>query len=732
MVPPIFQRKSETLSCSSAAQLARDVVGQLAAKGCDISSARWWQSDVGIVRSLAGHGLGAADSPQQDCSDLEEHLRERCAMHSLTFSWHLFPKSGQVTADTYYRLAVQREPRVGASEDRFRVVLMCSDAIRSLDRSGLLATVTPWDDAWEPEDVIATARAAADRLRALRQGSTVRPDRHRGGIRLLRLLPELPQTSAELFEVLAAIGWLGLDGWLRRDVGLVVVAPLLTNVPLDARWEEDRVAAERAVSTQDEDRVALLNWLFHHDREQVVVILGPFDLGLLHWAAQSFWNERDPADFPEAALGASRCEARPPVQPWLVTLLRERVLQRRVDFACSITLPQGQPTLVTWGGLSSAQVQDLETDSEAGVVEVSAAINEAVRVSLGTALASWRASPLEATEWQAPSYMAMAHGEPAWVQAGEFPPFPQIVAPGWNLSIPAKAPSSDTEDSDAGPSEADEHEAGDADDAGHEPDTTYSAMGVPRAIAVDAACSRLVGFYRSIGMDSSDQSGWSTSDNSMLDPNLPAPSLQLLQLPRGTATSRGEAGHVALIALPTTVAIPDQVAELDARMVAVETELRASSPGRQTLLREARDWRLEIDVKAIGFDAPGIVTDTGAFLRSATSSGPQFLWTCECGTPQCDGIYWPVMVRHTRTQVQWAIERPVWAGRSSLRTCELIAFPREHYLEVARRVLAQVRELLARTPATEIQQWAEMRARAVGPFGWFGFSEQVASAFVVP
>lgn len=702
---------SATVPATTAARLVEEVLAALTALGQSLVDGEWFQSDIGIVYAIAGstRGPAAARPPRADGSDLAELLQARCALHGLTFSWRLSQRSLSRSRLEDWSIVLQRAPRVGMTPDGFRIVLAGNHELRSLRCDGLVRTDHTPDDP-EPEDSICALRAAEDRLRATAFDASPRPPRARGTPRLLRIVAELPNTTAELFEALSAIGWLGLDGWLRPDVGLVVAAPLLVGEYLSESAREDRGIAQQAVSVAGTEREDIVRWLLCHDPGQVVVILSPHDLRVLHWGAAS-WVAAD--EF-ETAGATSRCRDWAPMRPTLVEDLRQRLLQGRLAFAHAVRLPEGIPALLSWNGLSPAESHAMSPDATVDVAALAEAIHGAVQTSLLPAFSTWRSAPADATTWD-PVGRTGADSEtvPSWVREGRLPAMTQIVAASWCAAVPGLHRTQ------------------------IEDETLVHNPGMPMALAMDAAGDVCLGLYVSIGKAhvqlgectiSRDGYGWFSGHCAVDGETALQPRVQLMCLTRTSGTFTVAAWHASPVVFPIVPPQPDQCAEIDARLVGVsEKQADHVSLASSVSPPGVRASRLVIDVKASNWTPPGRVLDTGAFLRSAKRSGPQFLWTCSCGTPACDGIYWPVVVLHTDTQVLWVQERPVWATRSALRWCETIAFDRAQYREQGRRILAHIHTELARVPRSA----EPLREDGNEPFGWFRFSVEEALAFEI-
>lgn len=700
---------SASVCAADAGQLVQDLLSTLAALGQVVSGGDWWQSDDDIVHSVRGSTrMHRAARPNSDGSDLVKRLEARCSLHPLSFKWALHGPADTRTKVAQWSIIVQRCPRVGAIEDRFRIYLSLEGrdaaAVRSLP--GFERCEQPSSP--EGDYAVHSRRAAEDRLRLLEFDPTTRPAGDRGPVRLYRVVSTLPRTAADFFARLSNIGWLGLDGWLRRDVGLVVVAPLLVAEQLDERWQEDRNRAREALADGELDRLFILRWLACHDPDQAVVILSPKDVRILHWAAASFGL---PVDFSEGWFGAKPCCSCSLERPALVEELRRWLLDGRATFAYPVTLLEGAPALVTWSGVSAAMAAAWGLDAAAELGAVARAVNAAVRRSLEPAFDLWRSSPAEATPWQAEEPLcADDDALPSWVRDGAFPHFDQIVAAGWCTSLPGLE------------SVQPRYE-----------ELRRSNPDLPVALSPSPAGGLSFGFYVSIGRDGvigghggCERYGWFPLDEDGLRPKaeFPAepPRLSLICLPR--SGSAADAWHASPITLPAAAPEPDQLAELEVRFVKRERDRPYDE--QSTLPRswqDAQGWRLAIEVKSAEWPAPSNVTDAGAYLRSANRSGPTFIWTCSCGIPECEGIHWPIVVRHTETKVLWIMERPVYGSRSGLRWCEVIAFARAAYLEQARRVLAEIRVELGRMPPAPQEDDSREHPWL---FGWFGFSADEA------
>jgi len=53
----------------------------------------------------------------------------------------------------------------------------------------------------------------------------------------------------------------------------------------------------------------------------------------------------------------------------------------------------------------------------------------------------------------------------------------------------------------------------------------------------------------------------------------------------------------------------------------------------------------------------GFALDISALYNSAQESGEFFIWTCECGIPECAGIYHGIRVTHAAHTVVWQAPR---------------------------------------------------------------------------
>lgn len=49
--------------------------------------------------------------------------------------------------------------------------------------------------------------------------------------------------------------------------------------------------------------------------------------------------------------------------------------------------------------------------------------------------------------------------------------------------------------------------------------------------------------------------------------------------------------------------------------------------------------------------------DISALYNSAQGSGEFFIWTCDCGIPECAGIHYGIQVTHTAQTVVWQAPR---------------------------------------------------------------------------
>jgi hypothetical protein len=693
---------SKPLAMAAAADVVVDLIADLVRAGHPIEDGTWLQSDEAFV--MAWHGEASGDAvvaaPRLDGRDLRDRLAARCALHELPFSWRLMQRNYEWLDDQGWAIWISRGPCVPGEADVFRVRFEGGPAIHEPPGAGRALQATNdadgggwpgFDPAPEPTHC---KQAAAARLCRLAFDPEHRPPDGRGAPLLLRLVSGLPYDVRDLWRELAEIGWLGPDGWLRRDAGLVVVGGLLVRVPTDPA-QGDRLVLRHAGR-----RHALLRWLFAHDARQVVVIPGHADLQLLHLGAEGAIPPEAWGDDPEALP--------------LVRYLRQQLRDGRLQFAHAVGLPEGECALVSWAGWSAKRVRELVGSRSAAVESVARELHATYRRSLEPSFAAWAGVPPRTTSWTPPAIAAEPNcDELAWVRAGEFPEFPQITA---NLTRDRLLESFPT---------------------GLPARVLAANPGTPLAIGEVDGTARL-GLHVSVGageVHSGGNSSWSVFGWFGTAAPQTAARVRLLCLP-GAEKAGGKAGKEGAwwgspIVYPLAAPVPGRSVRLSARMVHRQPPgawvSRDTLPA--TMTKESAACHLHLDPGIPGWCAPGRHIDVGAFLASARQPGPFYLWNCSCGAPLCDGIRWPVLVRHSADHVHWLIERPVGGDTSSVRWCEVLAFAREQYLTEARGILADLQALVARVPEDPENPDVEWLG---GALRWIGGSRQAITSFTLP